>query len=71
MKRTIAGLALALALGACGGTPYVDDNKTDTEGEGWTALDYEEVTLPNGRVIPCLIFNAINEGGISCDWSQK
>lgn len=70
MKRALVTLALALV--ACGGGEMPDDdNRSTTDVGGWASLDYEEVTLPTGRVIPCVIFESVNKGGISCDWSQK
>lgn len=70
MKQAIAGLVLILALGACQGQAPEDDNSSIADGR-WSPLDYEEVTLPTGRVIPCVIYRTAYAGGISCDWSQK
>lgn len=61
MKYLIAILAV-LVLTGCG---------TDGEG-GLGGEDFHDkkVRLDDGRVITCVVFHAINEGGISCDWAN-
>lgn len=30
----------------------------------------KRVTLPNGRMVDCMVYDGYNAGGVSCDWGQ-
>jgi hypothetical protein len=74
--------------------PKKDEPSTPAEQQKAQGLDYEitvgdfnpggtyvalEVTLPGGRVIPCISWkqrtgegkNAVGYGGLDCDWTAK
>ena len=60
----ILGIVLAalLTLTACSG-PTV---------EGETSGSYEVITVQyNGRVIPCVVWDGYNSGGIDCNWETQ
>lgn len=52
-----------LILASCGG---VDDGSV-TSGESTHGIN---VTMKDGRVIPCVVFYGSGAGGISCDWAN-
>ena len=39
-------------------------------GVGEGDLLYQRVTLPNGRMVDCMVYDGYNAGGVSCDWGQ-
>jgi hypothetical protein len=66
MRKSIIIAMTALALVALTGcsTPY-----TDGDGEKQYGFKAIEVTVIDGRVIPCI--KDTGSGGISCDWSAR
>lgn len=66
MRKWVVGLAVVLA--ACSGGTEVD---LSGEGAAFSTLSYKEVTLPDGRVIPCILYAGPNAGGLSCDWNAR
>lgn len=64
MRKWIVGLAVVLV--ACAGGREVNIENNDA----WD-IDYREITLPDGRTIPCIVYNSVNKGGISCDWGAR
>ena len=51
-------ITLVIALTGCG------------EGSKSDSIYVEQVTMPDGRVVDCVIFQSIQEGGITCDWDN-
>lgn len=64
MRKWIVGLVAVLAV-AC-----ASPTRVEIEGGDWD-IDYREIALPDGRTIPCIIYNSIEKGGISCDWGER
>lgn len=60
------GLALLLLAACAGGQPRPDITQT----EGGT-IYYEQITLPNGQVVSCMVLDDGYSGGISCDWGDR
>lgn len=69
MKKLAAAL---LVLVACGGEPGDPTQEAvRIGGSGLSDYHYRELTLPDGRTVPCVIYSAPNKGGISCDWDRS
>jgi len=70
MKTLIISLAVLLLLAGCA----QGDIKVSTPNLGDISLDYIEIPLPSGRVIPCLYgWSGDGRGGpmLDCDWSNR
>lgn len=65
MNRLIVVLAL---LTACGSPAVPPAPETTNVGGGMT---FVEIPTPDGRVIPCLVYDGYNGDAISCDWNQR
>lgn len=71
MKRVVLVVAM-LVLVACGGRWEAEQPEwIQVSRDKVDAVYYGEFQLPNGRVIPCLAWNGIEKGGMSCDWAER
>jgi predicted small secreted protein len=63
-KMTILAVVAATALTGCAtaGAPG---------GNGSDSFYVEEVALPDGGTVQCVVYNGYQKGGISCDWSGR
>jgi hypothetical protein len=52
-------LMLTVVLTSCGGQGNVGED-----------VRIEQITMPDGRVVDCIVFQDINEGGVTCDWAN-
>lgn len=59
MKTALAFLALVFVLSGCG----------EDGIDGVPTFREETFTMKDGREVQCVVFQAINEGGIDCDWN--
>lgn len=63
MRLALAILALAGVLSGCNlqhtGSDEVGDN-----------LRIENIQMPDGREVECVVYQDHNEGGIDCDWDR-
>lgn len=63
--------ALLAAISACSGYVPETGSSTTARKDGYwlgNSLIYAEVETPRGTV-PCIVYDGIDEGGVSCDWS--
>lgn len=70
MKRLLPLLLLVIACSdqTAPGVTSIDGEWVSVGGNTW----YREVPLPNGRVVPCLVWQGYsNSAGMSCDWSDR
>ena len=66
MKKTALALITAvLLLGACASVPGEEAQKSGIED-----VSVAEVPIPGGKTVVCVIFQGVNEGGITCDWEN-
>lgn len=75
-KLAVAGIIAATATaGGCSESSSDEPKKPTTVGSGWGTEDKlyaETITLPDGRVITCVVLENSSKdysyGGVSCDW---
>ena len=73
-KRIVAvfaASAVAMSLAGCASVYESDSVEPNEFGEVEKTnknLSEESITLSDGRTITCILYNGIDEGGISCDW---
>lgn len=60
MKYLIAVIAAVLLLSGCG-KDGIDGHPTYFQ---------KDFTMEDGRVVECVVFQSIQEGGLSCDWAN-
>lgn len=53
-------ILFTVVLLGCGG-------QEDNVGED---VRIEQITMPDGRVVDCIVFQDVNEGGVTCDWDN-
>lgn len=73
MYFLIAVLLIAIIFLVCSCAGYIPETGSSTTArkDGYwlgSSLIYAEVETPRGTV-PCIVYDGIDEGGVSCDWS--
>lgn len=65
MRKILIGLLLLVSLMACKPSDGLQQEDGTT-----SYIQYEQVTLPDGRELECAKWKYANAGGLSCNWQQ-